>query len=265
MDHIKLLQMSEDELVELSHNAETLSFWRGGNKIKKISDKIVVKIGMDIDENEFSNQRFAQLNCVSESVRIPRVYLVFQKDDMGYLFMEYIQGRTLEQVFSENPERKPELIDRVRTAVRSIHAVKRNYPGSIVGRTVYGYPWGDDWNSVASWDELNTQLNKRLARKNMTISFEDETCVLCHMDVKSHNILETESGQLCLLDWANAAFYPECFEWAALQFSTTIMADLEDVYSGLELEDLEKELIKKLQRVQSLSISCHLSVNPALR
>lgn len=263
MDSVKLLQMSEGELVELSHNAETLSFWAGGNEIKKISDKIVVKIGMDIDEHEFANQRFAQLNCVSESVMIPRVYLVFQKDGLGYLFMGYIKGRTLEQVFSEDPERKPELIDRVRTAVRSIHAVKRDHPGSIAGRTVYGYPWGNDWNFVASWNQLIKDMNKRLAIRNTSITFEDQTCVLCHMDVKSHNIIETESGQLCLLDWRNAAFYPECFEWAALEFSN--MTDLDDVHAGLDLGGREKELIKKLHIVQRYSISRHLSVTAVLR
>jgi len=64
--------------------------WRGGSKVKRISDKAVVKYGFGVTAEEAKDQHRAYQILDKRIVRIPKVHQFFEFGFVGYLVMEYI-------------------------------------------------------------------------------------------------------------------------------------------------------------------------------
>ncbi|RDL33130.1 uncharacterized protein BP5553_08569 [Venustampulla echinocandica] len=69
-----------------------------GNNVIKLSDKAVVKFGIGVTEEEAKSQRRAYELIDHSVVRVPSVYRFFTKEELGYIVMEYMEGRVLEPV-----------------------------------------------------------------------------------------------------------------------------------------------------------------------
>ena len=65
------------------------------------------------------------------------------------------------------------------------------------------------YNTTKGLEEWINQWQPKL------VNLEEEEFVLCHLDTALENILCMPSGQICLLDWASAGYYPRYFELAA--------------------------------------------------
>lgn len=99
---------SEELLVEVCKKARKenghYSDYGRGYVMVKLSDDIAVKIGGLVTASEARTQEYANQNTDPTIVHVPRVYRFFERDDppssskTGYLFMEYVQGPTLEEV-----------------------------------------------------------------------------------------------------------------------------------------------------------------------
>lgn len=78
-----------------------ISCYEGGNLVLRISDSVVVKCGPGVLPGDAATQKnaYRHLNC--RIARVPQVYHYFQDQSdrswpVGYLFMEYIPGKTLD-------------------------------------------------------------------------------------------------------------------------------------------------------------------------
>ena len=92
--------MTDDEVVALcsSPKRELIYGECGSSRVVKISDQAVVKFGVGIGEEEARNQMEAYKLLDRTIVRIPRIYRFFSRGRFGYIVMEYIKGRHLEQL-----------------------------------------------------------------------------------------------------------------------------------------------------------------------
>jgi hypothetical protein len=232
-----------------------------GNRVIKLSPTMVVKCGYGVTAQEAAAQAFAYQHLDSSIVRIPRVHRFFHDGphafgSWGYLFMEYIEGWSLDdldlQVYTD-------LIPRIAIIIAHMESMISEIPGPPGGGRPEGYLWSDEGarTEFHSAEELNTWLNKRLSTQNTSIDITSEKLVFCHMDLCRRNMIMLPDRTICLLDFGFAGFYPRCFEVVTLDFLTT-----EDVgYTSqlrqrlieeLEFTDKEKEYLALLHRVRAI-------------
>ncbi|KAF7889120.1 hypothetical protein EAF00_009420 [Botryotinia globosa] len=107
----------------------------GGDRVVKLSDTIVAKFGIGVMASEAETQRFACQNVDSKIVHIPQVYRYFDWKDSGYLFMEYVPGRQLDEL---------DLDEHTDIIPPSGNYLERASPRSYRWGQPQGYLWGDD-------------------------------------------------------------------------------------------------------------------------
>lgn len=157
----------------------------------KLSDDIAVKTGCMLYPSEARTQEFANQNADPSIVHILKVYRFFEIDDphclsgskKGYLFMDYVYGRTLADL---NHEIRPDIISRMARIIAHLGQIQGGQvPGPIGGGLAQDYFYGDDGADVnfASVPGFNSYLNKRLAIYKKTIDLRGHPLVLCHMDL----------------------------------------------------------------------------------
>ncbi|KAM5442075.1 hypothetical protein MferCBS31731_002904 [Microsporum ferrugineum] len=116
------------------------------NHVVRISDTIAVKYGYGVSPGEAATQRYAYQHLNQRVVRVPRVYRYFQDKTepswpKGYLFMEYIPGRSLEGL-DLLPD---DISERLAAIVSELASVRGGtVPGRVDGGTLQGYLWGDN-------------------------------------------------------------------------------------------------------------------------
>ncbi|CAI7650068.1 unnamed protein product [Penicillium bialowiezense] len=180
-----------------------------GRRIIKISDREVVKCGLDVTREEFENQRIAYELVDSRIARIPRVYDFFLGErGWGYIVMELIKGKVID------PLDDIDAIQRVAKVLGHFATLRYNIPGSLYGGACRGLLFPETGDLVFdSLDRMEEWFNTRLFAHNPKLDLQGCDLVLCHLDIAPRNIIWQEDGTLCLVDWASAGFYPRLFEF----------------------------------------------------
>ncbi|KAM5494315.1 hypothetical protein MaudMau93_000331, partial [Microsporum audouinii] len=216
------------------------------NHVVRISDTIAVKYGYGVSPGEAATQRYAYQHLNQRVVRVPRVYRYFQDKTepswpKGYLFMEYIPGKSLEDL-----DLLPDDISERLAA--------------IVSELASGYLWGDNGTgeTFQSTDDMNRWLNKRLKLINKEIDLRPYPLVLCHLDLCRRNIKLMEDNSICLLDWGHAGFFPRFFEVAAVSCMNDNAAYGKSLYNAITKETKlagdEQECVRLLLKARAASL-----------
>ena len=213
-------------------------------KIIKISTEAVVKAKWSMSLDEAANQAYAHYYATGP-LRVPAVYRFFEDEresapscKYNYLVMEFIPGPTLAELDwqGQSSDDRRRITDQVTQALHALHAIpmpvaSQPRPGPLGGGKPQGYLWSDNGSNVAfkSTSQLERWINRRIARRapylddpssyhDVELDLQHEVLVMCHMDLARRNIVCMPDGQLCLLDWAFAGFYPRGFELYTLFF-----------------------------------------------
>ncbi|KAJ5621362.1 hypothetical protein N7528_006145 [Penicillium herquei] len=270
----------EEWLIDLCHKAEKdggmIGGNRYGNKVIKISDRVVVKYG-GVQESEAAIQKFAFNTVDRNIVHIPEVYRFVESshrsaDLEGYLFMEYIHGKTLENIdFYEHPSLPSRVANILIHLGKIISPDSDHIPGPLHEGQPLGYIFGAKTN-FTSLEDLTAYMNKRLQccsqSKVLAVNLEPinlepyaQNLVLCHGDISRRNIILQDVGSLGLVHWGYSGFYPRFFELATLKCILTLRHDekFEPVVMGeveklLGLTDQEKRDIILALYVQSANL-----------
>lgn len=179
--------------------------------VVKISDRAVVKYGEGVREEEANNLRRAYVLLDRNIVRVPRVYRFFIHGRLGYLVMEYIDGRIVE------PPEYPALANRVAPILNHFKDIRGGIPGPLCGGVSHGLLWESDQPDFGTTKAMEDWFNTRLLEDGSMLAFESCEFVLCHLDIAPRNILWLDDNSICFLDWASAGFYPRSFEVALLE------------------------------------------------
>lgn len=260
---------SEDMLTELCHQTEKLNGKIGKYKeairVVKLSNDIAVKVGRGVTAAKARTQEFAHQNVDPSIVHVPEVYRFFERDydprwssSVGYLFMEYVPGRTLAEI---DLDVRDDIVPRISQIIAHLGQIEvRNdlkdaVPGPIGGGRPRGSLWGEDGagETLTCVSDLNAWLNKRLSLQN------DSPLVLCHLDLARRNMILRDDNTISLADWGCAGLYPRFYEtttipylipWDALYQKPLIEA----TNTLLSLTDEEKRLARLVQIARSVSL-----------
>lgn len=200
-------------------------------------------------------------------VPVPHVIKTIEdpSEDIGYIFMEYVQGDPLDQAWPTYDEtQKSNIIDQLRLYLEHLRAIRGDFIGSV-DRTVCGdqvfanrtFKYGPYEDEGAFRDGIVESLRACNANPGFTEVIigminalpEHSRIVLTHGDLDPRNILVREGRVVAIVDWETAGFYPEYWEYAKAH----LFADYE--HSWMEEKALDKVL--KPYRVE-LAILLHL-------
>ena len=155
-------------------------------------------------------------SCVEEAgVQVPHIISVAPANGGWALSMEYISGKTLEELMRENPERTEEYIEKL--ADIQIEVCQHKVPKLRNTR----YKLEEIINHMT---EIDATTRYELLQR---IHGMKRHTRLCHGDFVPSNVLIREDGSYCILDWAHAS-------------SGNAGADAAITYMRFSLQDPEK-------------------------
>lgn len=261
--------------------------------ILRISPGVAVLCGLGIPRRRATMQAYAHRRLNPSIVRVPRVYRFFENDATGhsvpdgYLFMEYVPGRTLEQLdttataTNTGIRASKALTQRLARVVAHLQETKAESdtspPGPVDSEMAQGYLWGDDGTKTVfgSVGDMNAWLNRRLDIIGKAIDLAPcYPLVLVHGDLCRRNIIVVDSDsdgdddgeerdyaekQLCLVDWDHSALLPRVFETTAMMcynddwgYAQGLLRATKTEIGGLT--DVEEECGKLLMRARAGSL-----------
>ena len=161
-------------------------------------------------EREVLAHRFVR----DHGIVAPRIVAHRSTGDRPCLLMEWIGGSTVAERLWADDSPAAELGRRCGELLARLHALD---PGPLVAG-----PIGDrSWIAFAG-DQLSRQLSERL------VTFDRRR--LLHLDFHPENMIITDDGRLCLLDWANVRLGPPAADLARtmsiLELVSVAMPDL---------------------------------------
>lgn len=192
-----------------------------------LDGRTVVKMGDNVFHAEAETMRFIRENT---SIPVPKVRKVFRDKQTKHLAiaMQYIEGATLEDVWQDLEDiDRDTVVEQLRCYMDELRNFKGTFIGSIDGTVCndpYFYhaiggngpfPDENEFNQgivEAMRDDRSTCLLEKASElwlKNMN----GHESVLTHNDLEPRNILIDGSEVVGILDWENAGYYPEYWEY----------------------------------------------------
>ncbi|KAF2254351.1 kinase-like protein [Trematosphaeria pertusa] len=206
--------LTNDRIISLCHDPATtiLSAPQCSNKVVRITDSLAVKFGHFVTAQEFKNQQVAQRRLDADIVNVPTAYRFLQKEEIGYIVMDYVDGETLDLASAEN------MAEELGNILGYIHQQGATKPGSLGGGPVSGVLWPEHEEvEFSETDDLQLWLNRRSPSLGHRLDLRRHALSMCHLDFNPRNIM-VDGSRIYLIDWSAAGYFPRFFEHILYQF-----------------------------------------------
>ena len=158
--------------------------YREGDKTIKLFDENYSKANV-------LNEALNQARVEETGLKIPRLHEVKKIDGKWAIVLDYIEGKTLEELMRENPEKKNEYIERLVNIQVEILACRVAHLNKIKEK-MHSKISASSLDATTRY-ELHTRLDS--APKHTK---------LCHGDLNPGNIIIAENDEAYIIDWAHA-------------------------------------------------------------
>jgi serine/threonine protein kinase len=200
--------LTDDRIISLCHDPATtiLSAPQCSNKVVRITDSLAVKFGHFVTAQEFRNQQVAQQRLDADIVNVPKAYRFVQKEEIGYIVMDYVDGDTLDLVSAKK------MAEDLGKVLGYIHQQGATKPGPLGGGPVSGVLWPEHEEvEFLETDDLQLWLNRRAPSSRHKLDLCRHALSMCHMDFNPRNIM-VDGSRIYLIDWSAAGYFPRFFE-----------------------------------------------------
>lgn len=158
--------------------------------IYRKGDKVIKKFGSSFTKSDILNETLNHSRIEETGIKIPHLHEVRLLENERAIIMDYIEGKTLEELIKENPEKTDEYLNLFVDLQMSIHEQR---------------------------SPLLNKLHDKMRRKmsetglNATIRYELDTRLagmpkhnkVCHGDFTPSNIIITDDEEAYVLDWSH--------------------------------------------------------------
>ncbi len=158
--------------------------YRDGDRCIKVFDK-------DFSKADVLNEALNQARIEETGLNIPKILEITMVDGKWAIVSEYINGKTLEQLMQENPDKKDEYLELFVDVQLTIHAQKSPLLNKLK----------DKMNRKISATELDATTRYELHTRLEGMPKHNK---VCHGDFNPSNVILTEDGTPYILDWAHA-------------------------------------------------------------
>ncbi|KAI9662264.1 MAG: hypothetical protein M1821_008431 [Bathelium mastoideum] len=228
------------EQIECAH--EVLSD-TAGRKVVGIGDHFVIKYGLQVDLVEGKTMLYLQ---ESTTIPVPRIFALFQgTNTKNYIVMERIIGTTLEEEWSHlDQSMKESIASMLRSSLEQMR--KLESPGGYCslsrGGLLDGLFWTADPTQPFSGpfdteDDLNSAIIANYSQQGypkhkaeyysrvFKVVFQNHPPKFSHGDFQRKNVIVKNApkngtrGELVIIDWEFAGWYPSYWEYARAIFA----------------------------------------------
>ncbi len=223
----------------------------GGGSVIRIFPDTVVKRSYGMTEYDAINQMKAYELIDPTIVRVPRVFRYFRNKDVGYLLMEYIEGRLLDSIDDKAP-----YLRQIVRILEHLATIQSDEPGPLGRGLAQGLLWIEaDLISPKTIQDIEHYYNTRQLKSD-NLHLSGYPLVLCHLDIAPRNIIVLPDDSLCLIDWIDAGFYPRIFERCTFRLNSKAPSDWNGQLLTLlpKLSEDEMTQVQLLQRAHYLGI-----------
>ena len=184
--------------------ARELLFERTTKSVYRDGDKAIKLFCKDFPKAEVLNEALISARIEEIGGIHTPITLAVTLDENGCwaITKEYIEGKTLEQLIKENPDKMEEYVEQMVDLQLTIHSKTCPSLGKLADKM------------VRQINEL-TEVSQA-SRSDFLVRLESmETDVkLCHGDFQPNNIIVTTDGTMYVLDWVHACLGNSCADAA---------------------------------------------------
>lgn len=173
--------MKLDRIIAVRNNK---TVYRDGDKCIKVFD-------VNYSKTDVLNEALNQARVETTGLNIPKIQEVTMIDGKWAIVTDYIKGKTIEQLMTEEPEKEDEYLNMFVDLQLEAQSKKCSMLTKLK-------------------DKMNNKIT--LASLDATVRYDLHTRLegmpkhnkLCHGDFNPSNVIVTEEGKLYILDWAHA-------------------------------------------------------------
>lgn len=162
----------------------TKTVYRDGDKCIKVFDD-------NYSKADVLNEALNQARVETTGLFIPKILEVTMIENKWAIISEFIQGKTLDRVMKESPDQTDHYLDLFVSTQIEVHS-----------------------KSCPMLSKLKDKMNQKIAQADLeaTTRYDLHTRLegmpkhekLCHGDFNPSNIILTDDGRACILDWSHA-------------------------------------------------------------
>lgn len=158
--------------------------------IYRDGDKVIKLFNEEYSKADVLNEALNQARVEETGLCIPRIHEVTKLDGKWAIILDYIEGKTLEDLMREDPKKKKEYIELMVEVQMAIHE-KRS---PLLTRLK------DKMNRKIDLTELDATTRYELHTRLASMPKHNK---VCHGDLDPSNIIMAPDGTPYVLDWAH--------------------------------------------------------------
>lgn len=211
-------------------NLEKVIATRNNKTIYQDEDAVIKVFDESYPKSSVLNEALNHARVEETGLKIPKIRSVGSMDGKWFISMDYIPGKTMEQMMLEQPEKLPELLEQFVDLQLLMHSKTAPLLNKLK-------------------DKLNTRI-QGVSGIDDSAKYEILTCLdsmpkhtkVCHGDFTPSNIIINESGTY-ILDWSHATQGNASADTAATYLKLAYHnKELADAYLKLFCEKSNTEL-----------------------
>ena len=164
---------------------------RTGKTVYKDGDRVIKVFENGYSKADILNEALNQARIEETGLNIPKILGVSTENGKWAIISEYIKGKTLAQLMTENPDKFDEYLERFVDIQMEIHSKKAPLLTKLKDKMNRKINQADI-DATTRYD-LHTRL-EGMPRHN----------TVCHGDFNPSNIIITDDGTPYIIDWAHA-------------------------------------------------------------
>ena len=164
---------------------------RTGKTVYKDGDRVIKVFENGYSKADILNEALNQARIEETGLNIPKILGVSTENGKWAIISEYIKGKTLSQLMTENPDKFDEYLERFVDIQMEIHSKKAPLLTKLKDKMNRKINQADI-DATTRYD-LHTRL-EGMPRHNK----------VCHGDFNPSNIIITDDGTPYIIDWAHA-------------------------------------------------------------
>lgn len=220
---------------------------REHKKIYRDGDKLVKEFDETFTKAEVLNEALNTARVEETGLKIPKLLNVSKTDNGWAITSEYIEGRTLSELMSENPEKEDEYLEKFVELQLEIHSKKAPHLNKIKDK-MHAKISASSYEATLRYD-----LHNRLE------GMKKHTKVL-HGDFCPSNIVVSPDGDYYVIDWAHATQGNASADAARTYLTFNLQGNKELADKYLELFCKKADIAKQLVWQWMPIVACSESV-----
>ena len=219
---------------------------RNNKTVYRDGDKCIKVFNSDYSKADVLNEALNQARIEETGLNIPKILEVTMIDGMWAIVSEYIKGKTLAELMSEEPEKKDEYLDLLVSLQLTVHS-----------------------KTCVALNKLKDKMNRKISMSELdaTTRYDLHTRLegmpkhnkVCHGDFNPSNIIISEDGTPYILDWSHVTQGNASADAARTYLLFWLSGDIEGAKKYLELfcqkSNTAKQYVQKWMPIVAASQS----------